>query len=173
VAESSRPGPDVVHEEIIRQLVTLVRSTAHLPQLAPPDGSPVLERPAFLLLIRLAEQGPLRVSALAGCLQVDLSTVSRQLTALESAGWVGRTSDPDDRRASLVRATEAGLAVLHANKEARRAAVREMLADWPEADRADFARLLARMNDSIAARRAAAPAAAAPAPVPTAPGERV
>jgi len=56
VAESSRPGPDVVHEEIIRQLVTLVRSTAHLPQLAPPDGSPVLERPAFLLLIRLAEQ---------------------------------------------------------------------------------------------------------------------
>lgn len=173
MAEPGPAGSAEVHEEIIRQLVTLVRGTAHMQQVAPPTGAPALERPAFVLLIRLSEQGPARVSTLAGCLQVDLSTVSRQLTALESAGWVAREPDLDDRRASLVRITDVGLAVLRANKEARRAAIREMLADWPEDDRADFARLLARMNSSMAAHRestapvraSTTPGAAVPAPV--------
>lgn len=157
-----------VHEEITRQLVTLFRSAGHLHQtVALPDGVPALERPAFLLLMRLAERGPVRASTIADCLYLDLSTVSRQLTGLESADWVAREPDPEDRRASLVRLTDAGLSVLRRNKAARQAAIRDMLSDWPQADLADFARLLTRMNDSMAARRTGpATPCAVPAPDP-------
>jgi len=63
------------------------------------------DRAAYALLGRVAADGPLRPSALAGDMCVDLSVVSRQVAALEAAGLVARSSDPADRRASLIAVT--------------------------------------------------------------------
>src|SRR4051794_27848578 len=52
--------------------------------------------------------GPARVSDVAVELQVDLSVASRQVQALEAAGYVDRAPDPTDRRSSVVGLSEAG-----------------------------------------------------------------
>lgn len=145
---------------IARELVTLIRTVRDLHGIVVPAGGPMLERAAFVVLLRVAEQGPLRPSALADCLYVDLSTVSRQLVTLEGAGWVVRERDPEDRRAQLVRVTPEGVRVLECNHHARREVLAELLADWPDADRESFAAQLSRFNDAAQIRRQAATAAA-------------
>jgi DNA-binding MarR family transcriptional regulator len=137
---------------IARELVALFRSVRDLHGIVVPEGGPVLERPAFVMLLRIAEQGPLRPSALADCLFVDLSTVSRQLATLETAGWVVREKDPDDRRAQLLQATAEGRIVLQRNHQARRDALEDLLASWSADDRVAFAGHLRRFNEAASQR---------------------
>lgn len=120
-----------------------------------------LERAAYGLLSRIASGGPERLSALAADICVDLSTISRQVAALEAAGLVRRTPDPTDRRASLIEATETGADVFAQNRSKWLGALRELLADWTSAERQEFARLFARLNEAMehgtTANRTAAP----------------
>ncbi|WFB10173.1 MarR family winged helix-turn-helix transcriptional regulator [Streptomyces sp. LX-29] len=74
-----------------------------------------------LLMMHLWDHGPQRQSELIKLLDLDPSTVSRMVQRLEQAGFVCRAPDPADRRAALVRTTEAG--------EALRA---EVAAAWTE-----------------------------------------
>jgi DNA-binding MarR family transcriptional regulator len=134
---------------IARELVALVRSLKELHGLVVPTGGPTVERPAFLILMRVFDAGPLRPSALADTLCVDLSTVSRQLVTLEARGWVERLPDEVDRRAHLVRVTEEGRRVLDRNVEARLDLVAGFLADWPEPARTSFAAQLTSFNQSV------------------------
>jgi DNA-binding MarR family transcriptional regulator len=108
-----------------------------------------LERAAYGLLGRIAGGGPARLSVLATDMSVDLSTVSRQVAALEAAGLVRRTPDPTDRRASLIEATETGADVFVHNRSKWLAALRELLGDWTSAERQEFARLFARLNEAM------------------------
>ena len=119
-----------------------------------PDGLD-LDRSAYLLLGRIVAAGPTRLSALADSLSLDLSTISRQVHALEAAGLAGRTTETTDRRASLIAATERGLEIYHRNRAVQEAALRELLSDWTDAERNEFARLLTRFNDKIASQHPA------------------
>jgi DNA-binding MarR family transcriptional regulator len=110
-----------------------------------------LDRAAYHLLSRLATDGPGRLSALAVDMGVDLSVVSRQVAALEAAGLVVRTPDPSDRRASRVAATDAGVDLFHRNRAELRRKLRVLLADWTEAERIEFARLMRRFNEALTA----------------------
>jgi DNA-binding MarR family transcriptional regulator len=152
----------MVHDStaaIARELVSLVRTVKDLHGLIVPGGGPVLERPSFVLLLLIAEHGPVRASALADRLFIDVSTVSRQLVTLESAGWVQRDPDPEDRRAQLLRVTAEGEQVLDCNRLARTEALADLLGSWSEADRAAFADQLARFNHAAQIRRQAVTAA--------------
>jgi DNA-binding MarR family transcriptional regulator len=113
---------------------------------------PALDRAVHLLLVRIVTGGPARLSALAEDQMLDLSTVSRQIAVLESAGYVSRTPDPADRRASVIAATEVGAEVFRRNRVVWLAAIRDLFSDWTPAERAEFARLLGRLNESIATR---------------------
>lgn len=141
-------------EACTNELISFVRATKRLSHVPVPDG-PALERPALMLLFGTAEHGPVRPSFLAEQLTLDLSTVSRQLTALESSGWLARERDPDDRRAFLVRITPEGKRVLDLNLAARRALLRELITDWSEHERLEFARLLGLLNKSLQQRNGA------------------
>jgi DNA-binding MarR family transcriptional regulator len=83
---------------------------------------------------------------------LDLSTVGRQVAALETAGLVSRTTDSSDRRESVIAATDAGLEIFSRNRKVWLSALRELLAGWTPGERADFARLFTRLNDNIAIR---------------------
>jgi DNA-binding MarR family transcriptional regulator len=111
----------------------------------------VLDRAAYMLLGQIVTEGPARLSALAEHEFLDLSTVSRQVAALEAANLVARTTDTADRRASVIAATEFGSEVFSRNREIWLAALRDLLADWSPEERSEFARLFTRLNDSIAA----------------------
>jgi DNA-binding MarR family transcriptional regulator len=110
-----------------------------------------LDRAAFMLLFRLMGEGPARLSRLAGDMCVDLSVASRQMAALEAAGLVRRTPDPADRRASVIEVTDAGIEMFHRKRDRSVAFLRALLADWTEADRAAFVRLMGRLNGALAA----------------------
>lgn len=143
-------------EMIVREVVGLVRGLKELHRgvdAAREAGADTLEGPSFAILWRLADSGPQRVSTLADALYVDISTVSRQLTALEETGWVLRQRDPADARASLVDLTEEGRRVLDHNRELRLARLRRILADWSDADRERLAAELARFNRALDADR--------------------
>jgi DNA-binding MarR family transcriptional regulator len=143
-------------ETIGRELGTLIRGAKELHFLLSDLGQPVVDPPAFMLLNRIAEHGPMRLSALASCVFLDVSTVSRQVQDLDQAGWVVRERDPQDGRASLLRLSSAGEAILAAGHEQRRRALRQVLAEWTDGQRQILAEQLSRLNEAIAAFRTAA-----------------
>lgn len=114
-------------------------------------SGPGLERAAYAALRRIHDQGSLRLSELADQLELDASTVSRQVRQLVAAGLVVRRADPGDGRASVVVLTPAGRRVLGRVAAARRRFVAEVVAGWSEEDRAALAGLLDRFAGDVAA----------------------
>src|SRR5512145_3440522 len=88
-----------------------------------------LDFAAILLLKALMHGGPMRLSALAASLDLDASTVSRQVRHLEDRGLLERTSDPDDGRASRIALSAEGRTRLEAGAERRRAFVGRLVED--------------------------------------------
>ncbi len=77
-----------------------------------------LERSAYELLVRL-EVGPVRVSDLANALRLDVSTVSRQVDALEESSYAHRQRHPTDGRGWLVVMDPVGAQAVQAHRRAR------------------------------------------------------
>lgn len=73
-------------------------------------------RPGFLLLVdisrTLMRRGPLTITDIADVIGRPLSTASRMVDALESAGMVTRVVNPDDARSRLVELTAEGVCVV-------------------------------------------------------------
>ncbi len=107
-----------------------------------------LDRSAYVLLARLSEQ-PWRVGELAEHLCLDVSTVSRQVQALEEAGLAGREPHPTDRRGLVVVITEAGRVAVDAHRRARRQIFTELLSDADVADLKTVASVLSDLADRI------------------------
>jgi DNA-binding MarR family transcriptional regulator len=64
----------------------------------------------YALLSHVVRLGPVAPGALAAALGLDPSTLTRNLQALQAAGWVAQAPGPDARSHRLV-ATEAGQAL--------------------------------------------------------------
>jgi len=144
---------DSEHAAIGRQVGRFIRLSERLfATLKWNEAGRGLERPAYVLLSRIAVDGPFRLSALATDVSLDLSTVSRQVAALENAGLVRRLPDPSDKRASLVEVTELGREVFAENRDRWLAIWEELLAGWTPRQRQLFAELFTRLNESIADR---------------------
>ncbi|WP_245542966.1 MarR family winged helix-turn-helix transcriptional regulator [Ruania albidiflava] len=71
------------------------------------------------LLAAVEQIGPARTSDLARLDSSSQPTITAQLQRAEQDGWVRRTPDPSDGRASLVALTDAGRAVLGDVRRAR------------------------------------------------------
>ncbi|MEV0336720.1 MarR family transcriptional regulator [Nocardia sp. NPDC050717] len=109
----------------------------------------------FVVLFRLVCDGPMRSGALAEAVHSDASTVSRQVAQLVERGLVRRTADPDDGRATVLEATEAGRETADRIRARRRESIAVVTEDWSSEDRAAFAALLTRfVADYDAARPA-------------------
>ena len=63
---------------------------------------PDLQPASYLMLAYLADDGPLRASAIAETFDIDKGAISRQVQHLVDLGLVDRTPDPADGRASLL-----------------------------------------------------------------------
>jgi DNA-binding MarR family transcriptional regulator len=108
-----------------------------------------LARAHYLLLLRLAE-GAAPVGMLAAGLGLDGTTVTRQVAAMESHGLVRKLANPADGRSALVERTAKGAAIADAMQRERRERVAGRFARWSEADRAELAGWLARVNALLA-----------------------
>jgi DNA-binding MarR family transcriptional regulator len=108
-----------------------------------------------MVLSRLEELGPVRLSTLAQVLSLDISTVSRQVPVLERHGWVVRQRDPEDQRAQLFELTDAGREVLTEVRRSRVEVLGRLLPDWTEKELAAFAAQLHRFNADVTTNRQA------------------
>ncbi|GAA4962227.1 MarR family winged helix-turn-helix transcriptional regulator [Kineococcus glutinatus] len=132
------------------------------------------DKASTLLLVTLAEQGPVRAGALAEAVHSDPSTVSRQTAELVAQGLVERQPDPADGRASRLAVTAAGherVAFIHAR---RRALFAEVLRDWDAGDVDRLTTYLSRLNDDLDRVRTevvdgTSPLLTPPSPAPTVP----
>ena len=112
-----------------------------------PQGQ--VEPAMMFVLHQVQANGSLRVSELAGCMGLDASTASRHVRHLEDGGYLARTGDPGDRRASRIRLTPKGRAALARAMRVRAAVVDRAIDDWPAGDRAALTTLLTRLADSL------------------------
>lgn len=141
------PTPATAEEAV---LMATIRIGRRMRQKLPGEE---LEFGSIALLKALAYRGALRLTDLAGILELDASTVSRHVRALEERGLVARTTDPDDGRATRLDLTGTGRERLEAGAARRRALVAELLADWTPEDRESLRRLLTRLADDVMEQR--------------------
>ncbi len=139
---------DTANKHIEQQLTVLLRRVQRI-HLSTSSGDVALERSAYGIMCKLADEGPQRLGALASTFGLDPSTITRQVQALEEMQLAQRSTDPSDRRASILDLSDTGRTVLEETRAHRRARLQLALADWPEADLSDFARLLAEFNLSL------------------------
>jgi DNA-binding MarR family transcriptional regulator len=131
-------------QQLLPVLMTIgrrIRSRAHHDNELDPSTAFVLHH--------VAESAPVRVSELARCIRLDSSTVSRHVRHLEELGYLARSGDPDDRRASRLRLTDQGRARLDQAMQAKAALVDRAIADWPQEDRERLTALTTRLVESL------------------------
>ena len=110
-----------------------------------------LDTGSFWLLKTLAASGPQRATDLAVCAGLDVSTVSRHIAQLHSAGLIERTPDPVDGRAQRVKLSAAGIARIDDALSSRRARLEKCLESWEPRDLAELDRLLTRFAADVEA----------------------
>ena len=115
------------------------------------DGGPDLDHASMSLLAILEDQDEMRPSDIATALEIDQSTVSRQLHQLENLGRVTRRADSGDGRVSHIRLTDEGRGSLAAVRAGRARMLDEVFAGWPEVDRRQLNLLLERLHNDLAA----------------------
>jgi DNA-binding MarR family transcriptional regulator len=149
---------DAVGTQLIRLLRLIERGQAQY-QTEHPDA---VERATYHLLVHLVKDGPRRAGALAEAVHSDPSTISRQVGHLVKLGYVERTADPEDGRATLLAATDEGRRVFEQNRKLRNEAIARMLAHWSEDDRLALCELLGRFTSDFEAFKSTAGVPAAP-----------
>jgi len=106
--------------EVLERLLTLAR------RLVPQTG---LSLTAAATLVRLAREGPSRVSDLASAEGVTQPAMSQLVARLERDGYVARTPSPQDGRAVLTALTAAGEHVIAARRDERVRALATLFAE--------------------------------------------
>jgi DNA-binding MarR family transcriptional regulator len=126
---SSANELDVLIDEMDGQVVMLGRLFSARPGGGPhgPHGHGAvgaLTMPQFTFLRIIADEGPAKMADIAARLGIKPPAVSAIVDAAESAGYVKREPDAEDRRVTRVVLTTAGSAVLRQAEAERREALR-------------------------------------------------
>ena len=116
------------------------------------EAGVALDRALFPLLVALDVRGVLVVAALADLVGRDHTTVSRQLSKLESLKLIRRREGATDRRQTAAELTAAGREIARRIARARRRLLAKALAGWSEADVRSLAALNRRFADALLGR---------------------
>jgi DNA-binding MarR family transcriptional regulator len=145
----SSPVPAEVElaDAVMRAAKRIRRGTFH--QLAPLGINPSQGR-ALEVLARGAHHGDrmIRLNQLAERLRIAPRSVTTVVDALEAAGLVARVQDPQDRRAILLRLTEAGEQMVDRIGQVRQQVAEEYFGAVEPEDRAALLRLLRSTDEA-------------------------
>jgi DNA-binding MarR family transcriptional regulator len=108
-----------------------------------------VDRAGYLALRTIEDLGPLSTKALATALNLDASTVTRQITALEAGDLVERRPDPNDRRSSTIALTAEGRRMMGGVERERRQGIEALVGDWADREKVSLGRALNRLNTSL------------------------
>nr|WP_243848649.1 MarR family winged helix-turn-helix transcriptional regulator [Lysinibacter cavernae] len=127
------------------EVFTLWGSGGFIERLAQSAGT-ALDATSIILLTSLSRNGATRPSDLAETLGVGASNVSKMTKRLAELGLVERATDAADARASRIRLTADGLATMRVLVVAGDDMMANILASWPDDQRANLAELLQRFS---------------------------
>lgn len=105
---------------------------------------------SWSLLEHLDARGALRVSDIAACHGVDISSVTPRLKRLEAAGLVTREREPTDARAFLISITAEGIQALESVHAARRDILEQAVDGIEAAHLTVTANVLSRLAQHLA-----------------------
>lgn len=108
-----------------------------------------VDRAGYLALRMLEAMGPVSTKALATALNLDASTVTRQISALEGAAFVERRPDPSDGRSSTIVLTDEGHRTMLGVERERRQVMEALVSDWTDHDKLNLGHALNRLNISL------------------------
>jgi DNA-binding MarR family transcriptional regulator len=108
-----------------------------------------MSQPAYVLLRRISQDGPLPMGELARRTHMDAGATARQVGQLERDGLVRRYASEDDGRVNLVVATPAGVRVHQRLAAVLHRRMVDVLARWSEKDRREFARLMGHFVEDL------------------------
>jgi DNA-binding MarR family transcriptional regulator len=137
--------------ELSAQLIRLMRLVNSMKLHAAAKQRHGIEFTSYVLLFQLVRSGPQRLSSLAESVHADVSTVSRQVSALVEHGLVEKRPDDLDRRAALLAATDAGLTLFRRMRRDRNAMFNDVLDGSTPDEISTLTSLLGRFNDDFAA----------------------
>jgi DNA-binding MarR family transcriptional regulator len=140
-------------EGLLSRMSDMARSPRYLARLLSLAGAP-LQPSGWAIITLLNREGGQRISQLAALLDVDQSTVSRQLRPLDSAGLISRTVDPDDRRSTIVASTAKGTDVYDSVRRRWLDDLAWFMRRWTAHDRKLLGELAQRFSDEIDEGRA-------------------
>ena len=130
--------------------IQLLATTARVTRWAGRQSTTTIPFAQLRVLSQLDDLGPSRISTLATVDRCAQPTMSVLVQRLEEHGWVDRSPDPDDTRASLISLNESGRHALHEARAAAAAPLAARLRDLGEDDvrrAADAVALLRRLLD--------------------------
>jgi len=130
--------------------IALLATTARVTRWAGRRSTTTIPYAQLRVLSQLDDLGPSRISALAIVDRCAQPTMSVLVQRLEEHGWVDRSADPEDTRASLVRLNADGRRALQQARVAAAAPVAARLRDLGEDEvrrAADAVALLRRLLD--------------------------
>jgi DNA-binding MarR family transcriptional regulator len=102
----------------------------------------------FLVLMALAETGPVCQQFLAALIGIDPRNIVPILDSLEARGLLSRETDSTDRRRRLIELTSAGQRIVAELSALGEQTERELLAAVPPADRESLRRILRAVLDA-------------------------
>jgi DNA-binding MarR family transcriptional regulator len=144
---------------LLRVQKLLVAAKHSAPRLE--DGIDVTAYPVLFLV---AGAGTVRISELATTLHNDVSTVSRQVSALVTSGLLEKSADPSDGRAWVVSLTDHGREALDRIQSSRAAWFQGLLTEWDGPSTTEFVHRLRELGDALDANLRARGAATPPMP---------
>lgn len=130
--------------------LSLTRSAARFTRFAGRMPGVEFSSIAWRVLADLEQAGPARITALTQAQRVAQPSMTSLVNRLAGEGWVARSPDPEDGRATLVAITPDGLAALEHYRRTAADWVRPHLAALDADERellAHAATLMARMGD--------------------------
>jgi DNA-binding MarR family transcriptional regulator len=108
-----------------------------------------LDRALFPLLVGIERFGPIGVVDLADRVGRDYTTVSRQVTKLESLGLAERRESPTDRRVREAAITPKGKLMTDAVDAARDRLGRAIFEAWAPGEMDELVRLMRKFADAM------------------------
>lgn len=107
------------------------------------------------LVNRLSKTQEVTIGMVAEQMRLDHSRASRVVTELVKRGALRREASQQDARRTIVALTDQGAGMLRQLEEVKREVLGQVLADWPQEDVDNFARLFARFTRQMGEQAAA------------------
>ena len=148
MAEFLRQGAAI--NDLLRVCFRLNRSLVDAAQLLT-DGTPVTGAQWGVLTSFSSNTDPDTVAEVARRMNLARQSVQRVADVLESAGLVEYLPNPADKRAKLVRVTQAGAALLDELEVRQQAWLRDLVGNLSEADIAAAAKLVESVSAEVSA----------------------